>query len=107
MPENCEYCGYPRKFFCCAAGGQVVYDERDELRLEVARLRACADAAPLADGRTCRVSMDLESGRRPCLIVTAPAHWDEAKLGHVIAGTLNLWTGTAAALAEQRAARNA
>jgi hypothetical protein len=73
-----------------------------ELRTEVSRLKECAAAQPLEDGRSCRVSMELTAEKRPCLIVTAPAHWDEAKLGDTIAGVLNLWTATADALAAQK-----
>lgn len=83
--------------------GKTPTDLRIEAEREIERLRACAAAAPLTDGRSCRVSMDLTPEGKPCLIVTAPARWDEAKLGDIIAGTLNLWEKTAQALAEQKA----
>jgi hypothetical protein len=101
MISSCCYCyrDYVPSVADCNCRATV---EIAALRAEVSRLKECAAAQPLEDGRSCRVSMELTADKRPCLIVTAPAHWDEAKLGDTIAGVLNLWTATADALATQK-----
>ena len=73
-----------------------------ELLLEVERLKQVVAAKPPEDGKSLRVEMNTTPAGKPCLIVTAPIHFDEQRLADTIAGILNVWWSIAEDLSQQK-----
>lgn len=82
--------------------------QRDNLELveELVRVKELLGLEPLEDGRSVRVEMLLNEAKHPKLVVTAPTHWDEAKLGDVIGGVLQLWFAVEGSLREREGHRS-
>ena len=78
--------------------------DKAELLLEVERLKQVVAAKPPEDGKSLRVEMNTTPAGKPCLIVTAPIHFDEQRLADTIAGILNVWWAVAEDLATQKKA---
>lgn len=73
----------------------VMLDVLEDQRDEIARLKEVIAAKSPEDGKSVRVEMNTTPEGKPCLIVTAPVHFDEQRLAETIAGAMNLWTATA------------